>query len=283
MRNLLVWAFALFVSSGLQASILPPNNLHLEDSLYRKDSNVTKEEFEAMVVKFQEIYGPIAASLGGHLEYYGYWSQNIVNAWATRGMNLWYVTVYGGIARRPEMTVDALAVVFCHETGHHLAGFPIKPNSWAASEGQSDYFATHSCLTKLWKDELETNRQSREQIDPVGKAICDDQNTDPDAQNLCYRKLLASLSISKLLASLQEVGDVAFDTPDTRVVEETFMSHPHAQCRLDTYVAASLCDKGWDDLIVPETEADSANYTCTSFENYERGTRPLCWFKPGLE
>jgi hypothetical protein len=270
------------LSASLHANILPPNNLHLEDHLHRQDANVTAEQLAAEVAKIQRLYGPIANVFGNTLEVSGYWEVEIVNAFASRSLNYWYVAIYGGMARRPEMTLDAVTLVLCHEIGHHIAGFPTKANSWAAAEGQSDYFATHSCLTKLWKDEIEINRSSRNKIDPVGKEICDNQYHDQDAQNLCYRKILASISIANLLATLQGVEKVDLETPHTGVVEATLTSHPHAQCRLDTYVAGNMCDKQWDDRIIPADERQSVNYACSLFEGYETESRPLCWFKPTL-
>jgi hypothetical protein len=254
----------------------------LEDDLHRQDSNITAEQLAAEVAKIQRYYKPIAAEFGFNLEVAGYWEVDIVNAFASRSLNYWYVTIYGGMARRPEMTLDAVTVVLCHEIGHHVAGFPTKANSWASAEGQSDYFATHSCLTKLWKDEVEVNRASRDKIDPVGREICDDQYSDQETQNLCYRKVLASISIANLLATLQGVDKVGIDTPDMGVVETTLTSHPRAQCRLDTYLAGNLCDKQWDDRIIPADERQSVDYACSLFEGYDKETRPLCWFKPAL-
>ena len=50
--------------------------------------------------------------------------------------NKWVVAMFGGLARRPEVTKDAFQFVVCHEVGHHLAGWPFAYD-WASNEGQS--------------------------------------------------------------------------------------------------------------------------------------------------
>ena len=69
---------------------------------------------------------------------------NTVNANASQRGRTWIVNMYGGLARRPEITPDGFAMVLCHELGHHMGGFPFV-SGWAANEGQSDLFATLSC------------------------------------------------------------------------------------------------------------------------------------------
>ena len=66
-----------------------------------------------------------------------------------RLLNEWRVVIYGGL-EHPLLTLDGLTAVICHEVGHHLGGFAFKTSilgdNWAATEGQSDYFAAHRCL-----------------------------------------------------------------------------------------------------------------------------------------
>jgi uncharacterized protein YkwD len=57
------------------------------------------------------------------------------------------------------------------------------------------------------------------------------------------------------------------DTPDPTVVDKTQSKHPKAQCRLDTYLAGSLCSKAYDVNQIPKDEFAFCS------------NRPKCWFK----
>ena len=126
--------------SFAEADFMPPNNLHLQDTIL--SSNVTEEEFNAAIELVQDIYGPMIREVhGGRLRINGRWSNNTVNANASQFFGTWSVNMYGGLARRPEVTLDGFTMVICHEMGHHMGGYQFIAN-WAANEGQSDYYTT---------------------------------------------------------------------------------------------------------------------------------------------
>ena len=198
--------------------------------------------------------------------------------------------MFGGLARRSEVTADGFALVICHELGHHLAGFPFV-QSWASNEGQSDYFATQSCARLLWGDQLEKNALSRNEIPQYPKALCDEKWTDENEQNLCYRNMLAGHSLATLLGALgRQIPN--FDTPDSSIVDSTDHSHPKAQCRLDTYMAGALCSVAFNENLIPgkssptrnsrDAEIESSENLCTRYHGHTNSTRPLCWFAPNL-
>ena len=85
-----------------------------------------------------------------------------------RNLNFYKVIMFGGLARRPEITADGFLLVVCHELGHHLAGYPFI-DDWAANEGQADYFATQSCTKNIWQNDNETNSTFRVRVDYVAK------------------------------------------------------------------------------------------------------------------
>jgi hypothetical protein len=273
------------------ADFLPPNDLHLEDSLLR-DANLTKADFNGVIDQAEAIYGPILKSQhGATLNVSRLWDSNTVNASAMQFGNTWYVNMYGGLARRPEVTLDGFTLVLCHELGHHLAGYPFSA-AWAANEGQSDYFATQSCARELWKESRSKNAEARELIPDLPKAQCDSVWKTEDEQNLCYRLMLASKSIGDLAAAVSNKS-VAWDSPDTKAVTQTYNGHPQSQCRLDTMMAGALCNLAFDMKLIPgkdlgskrngpEAELMSAKHTCTQYMKHEIGYRPACWFKSTL-
>lgn len=271
-------AIGLMLLGGTaMATFMPENDLHLEDDLFMS-GGISEEEFDEVLDKLYDIYEPIVADLGGKLKFNRYWNSNTVNASASQSWGSWHVNMYGGLARRSEVTKDGFAMVVCHELGHHLGGFPYS-SSWAANEGQSDYLASLSCARLLWGEEDEENSVYRFEVNPYVQELCDGVYENRDRQNLCYRQMAANLSIAQLLAALR--GDeVDYQTPDLSEVSRTNNSHPEAQCRLDTYREATLCAAVWDEWVIPESEKESARYSCTRSQGYTVGVRPRCWFKP---
>lgn len=272
------------------AKILPDNDLYLQDRFDRA-SSVTEDEFEAIIARARSIYATHVTGNGGRLEIKGRWDDSTVNASATQFFGTWTVNMYGGLARRPEVTPDGFTLVLCHELGHHMAGFPFASN-WAANEGQADYFATNHCAQLFWGDEPEQNAAAAASVHPLAKAKCDESWSTQAAQNLCYRTMNASQSLANLLAALKE-QTVDFATPDSSEVRSTDNGHPDAQCRLDTYAAGAVCTAEYDAAVIPgkrngrgrndrSAEEQAASFSCTARDQYETGLRPRCWFKPTL-
>jgi hypothetical protein len=277
-----------FIGSTARADFMPANDLWKEDGLLR-NQGLSAEEFDAAVDEVEGVYRDIIEKQGGKLKINRYWSDSTVNANTTQISGTWIVNMYGGLARRPEVTSDGFSLVICHELGHQLGGYPFL-SAWAANEGQSDYFATYACGRVLWESQEEKNAGFRQAVDPEPKALCDQAwDAEPD-QNLCYRIMMGGKSLANLLGALG--GTKAnWNTPDTSVVAKTKDTHPVAQCRLDTYIAGALCTKAWDPSLIPgknlgsqrnsrDAEAISAAYTCTRADGYAVGYRPSCWFKP---
>lgn len=267
---------------------LPENDLYLEDRL-NNDAGITEAQFKAVIAKAVAYYGPIIKDHSARLIMNSLWTDSTVNASASQMGSSWTVNMYGGLARRAEVTVDGFALVLCHEIGHHLGGYAFT-SAWAANEGQSDYFATQSCARELWKNELEENARARATVPTQGKTLCDlTWESEPD-QDLCYRIMKGSESISRLLGALGGSG-INWDTKDTSVVSRTNNAHPRAQCRFDTYRAGAVCNKTFDPTLIPgkergssrngaDAERDSNAYACATADDFTVGTRPLCWFKP---
>lgn len=261
-------------------------------------SNMTEEEFRAILGHIQSIYAPVVSGHGGNLQISGEWKNEKLNAGAAQQGKAWRVMITGGLARRSELTPDGFALIVCHELGHHLAGFPIASRgpldgAWAANEGQADYFATQVCTRRIWKDDFAQNEKFREQATPQNMQLCERAWLRYNDQNLCLRVLAATESMILTMATLMQKPVPKFDTPDTTQVAKTNDNHPPVQCRMDTSLMGAICLADFVDHLIPgkkvkgghqslEAEQEAAQYSCTQFSGYVDGFRPQCWFKPRL-
>lgn len=293
-----------FLSAPAFATFLPPNDLAKEDGLLR-GSQVTEADFNDVIDAAEAYYRPLISTLyRSNLVVKRLWDKSTVNAMAMRAGSEWKVEMYGGLARRPEITKDGFALVLCHEIGHHLAGYPFVPGGgislfgmsrdWAANEGQSDYFASQACARQLWRNDLALNASYAESISQIPRAACDQVWDSTADRNLCYRIMTAAESLGAM-ASSSERNPAKWSTPSQRVVRKTENGHPDAQCRLDTYGAGALCDRDFNANEIPGIELDkksrngaaaekeASRTSCMRAENYELGWRPTCWFKPLID
>jgi uncharacterized protein YkwD len=276
---LLPLVFAINCGNEARATIVPSNpqfrfqQFMPDNTLDRYDSvqqpNITETEFNDILTDIETIYAPIFKAIGGNLVLERAWDDSTVNAYADQqgvcpGSNCQMIVhMYGGMARRNEMNVLGFGLVACHEIGHHLGGFPLYSDSrWAANEGQSDYFANFACARKVF------GRVAIPDLIDTDKARCDAAWGDQVSRDNCYKALDGGLHLGKLLAVLGGQAEPKYATPDPSIVKKTSDAHPRAQCRVDTYLAGSLCSKTWNDSVIPKSDGA----VC---EN-----RPRCWFAP---
>lgn len=260
----------------------PENTLDLEDGAYFNPS-MTEARFRQIIDSVKNLYTSVVSAHGARLMFEYRWTDSTVNAYATQIGNEWRVTMFGGMARRPELTEDGFAMVVCHELGHHLAGVSFYgAYDWASSEGQSDYFSTQACAKRLFAGSG-ANISKYKRI-----AKCDAVYTKNEDRAICYRSTAAGQSLANLLAKMEGAPAPSLATPDSTRVSSTFTSHPDAQCRLDTYFAGAVCTRSFPQNIIPgkdhrdtqtsvgaQTEAFKYSCSGTSY-----GARPRCWFAP---
>lgn len=206
------------------------------------------------------------------------WADDQISAYATRPVDgEFHITVSGGIVRAKGMTKDSLALVLCHELGHHLGGAPRTAlyNGWPSAEGQSDYFATAKCLKKYY---LELKNEEVDITSNIPEKIIQDCNSSyPNFvdMKICVRSMLASLDFANFLNNLPSTKvPVKLETPDTKVVKgNNINDYPRPQCRFDTLYSGALC------TISPEikTSVEDAG-TGYCMDSTRAGTRPKCWF-----
>lgn len=268
----------------------PANNLHMFDGSTGNPA-INEQVFNQIIDGVMALYQPIAKARGVTLQADKLWTDATVNASSYQQGKTWYVEMYGGLARRPEITPDGFALVVCHELGHHFGGYPFV-SGWAANEGEADYYATQTCARLIWGRDQQANMGWRGLTNipnAVATKCAQAWPNNANAQGWCVRVSAGGLSLATLLAALGKSPVPKFETPDPHVVTTTFNDHPAAQCRLDTYLAGALCTKMQDLNVIPglnaahgsaAAEQESEKYTCYEKDGFTYSARPRCWFKP---
>lgn len=255
---------------------LPPNDLKIPIGAL-EDKGITQKQFDAVMDRVEAIYGPIIKARGGHLVIKRLWDDPTVNASAQRMGSDYVLNMYGGLARHKAITQDGMALVACHELGHHIGGFPLyNGEDWASNEGQADYFANLKCLHKVFASPMAqafTRPGGDEAAARVGCAASYSKKVDAD---MCVREAMAGMSVTELFRALRNQSKLPrFDTPDPTVVTEMYDGHPDTQCRLDTYYAGSVCNRAVSEEV---SETDPVPGTCTRIAGDKMGFRPRCWY-----
>ncbi|HLE00453.1 MAG TPA: hypothetical protein VJB59_09345 [Bdellovibrionota bacterium] len=262
----------------LQEGFLPRNEMLIPpDSVFV--NGITEAKFDEILDRAVRFYAPVISNRGGVLELDRNWQDATVNAYAERNGRRWIIRMFGGLARHPAITEDGFALITCHEIGHHVGGAPKYRRSWAANEGQSDYFATLKCLRNLFSKDDNVGIVSRMKLDPVAVSSCENSFATPGDVALCERNAMAGLSVGKLAREMSggTGPEVGFSTPDRNVVTEILDDHPAAQCRLDTYFGGVNCRVPVSHEL---SETDAAAGSCSEELEFESGFRPRCWYKP---
>lgn len=259
-------------SGKSHVSFMPENKLFLQDDVSKKvnANGIDEAFFNEIINRAQSIYAPIVSQHGGNLVITGDWNDSTVNAYANREGNTWTVAMFGGMARRNEITKDGFALVICHEIGHHLGGFPTYSGNWASVEGNSDFYATAGCAEKIFSGDSPTPKPPCPFAPEAGTLPCKGYAFSSDA-TVCQRSIDGSISLGTLLAALGGEKAPSISTPDKSRVTKTSESHPKAQCRLDTMYQGILCTKKWNDSVIPRSKAEMETVTCSG--------RPACWYK----
>lgn len=289
--SILFAVLTLFVSTSVSQShtlcegFLPENDLKIPvgDNTFRgmrNNGGITEAEFNSLLDRIQNQYTGFIQQKGKTLVVNRLWSDSTVNASAQQQGNRWIINMYGGMARHPDVTFEGMAVIACHEMGHHIGGAPKVSNfmsSWATNEGGSDYFATLKCMRDLFANDDNASIISKVTIDPFARSRCLSQFTSQREQDLCMRISMGGESVSYVFQSLKkEEVRPKFDTPDTSQVSKTNDGHPATQCRLDTYFAGTICPVS---ASIPVSDSDFKAGSCVEGTD-AAGFRSRCWFNP---
>jgi len=256
--------------------VAPNNNLWI-DVNDKISGGITKDQFNKVIDDVNSVYEPIFKSLNCRLVFERNWDDGTVNASTDRDRTTCNVYMYGGLARYATITPDAFTYAICHEIGHHLGGAPKDDfGLWASVEGQADYFAGLKCLKKIWGHDDNVLLMGQRTIDPIAVSACEKRYSNSSDIALCKRLTQAGKILASILANIKGESEVSFSSPSQVVVQETMADHPPSQCRLDTFLAAALCNKNPDENFSDENSRIGAcNQGSDSF-----GFRPRCWYKP---
>lgn len=267
------------------SGIVAENNLKIPVGL-KAAGGITEQTFNKVIDRVASLYSQEVKQKGASLVFERNWTDPTVNAHARRDDKtgkIWYIAMFGGLARHPTMTEDGFAIVVCHELGHQIGGAPkkIDPTAgsmWASNEGQADYFATLKCLRNYFAKDRNVDIVKKIKVPTDVATKCSNSFANAEEVAICERSAMAGLTMGNFFRVLSNQKTmVAFSTPDKNVVKKTDDNHPMAQCRLDTYYQGSLCDKSVSEKV---SDKDENIGTCTKRNGDEVGLRPLCWFKP---
>lgn len=296
MTRKLISSIILLCVLPVGATFLPESDIRY-DKLTTGPSQINEKQFNDLIRQVQTAYQDIVRDQGGKLRISGSWNSDKLNAGATQLFGSWNVQISGALARRPELTADGFTLILCHELGHHLGGYSFSRQGfpiggvWAANEGEADYFASQACARKLWAQETDLNQEFAKKVSEYAKAKCDQAWTRETEKALCYRVSAAADSIGQTMAGITNKPVPRFETPDTKVVNQTSDDHPEPQCRVDTSFQAALCAVNFDERVIPgkkvnggphsrAAEEEAARYSCMDKNSF--GARPGCWFKSQL-
>jgi hypothetical protein len=274
---------AVLACSSLNASTPELNGCFPDSSLRysrfdKMGGGLTQSEYFRMQERFKSIFDPIVKErFGKSIIFENCWPQDEVNAYCTRDNDdNPVIKILGGIVRHPEMTMDGLYLLACHELGHYLGGAPkafrgrSNQRGWSSAEGQADYFATTKCLPLIFSIEKENEKaMDYFSFDQVEKA----KSRCKDKSSLCIRMAMASLAISNVFHTITPYEDVPeLDKKDSKKVYVTHYGHPSPQCRLDTFLNGANCKNDFKVLFDP---IDPSVGAC----NEEESQRPVCWYQ----
>ena len=278
-----------FAPKVLCDGFLPENNMKIPVGskiranfmLNTGTGGITEAQFNGVMDRIERLYGPVVKQAGGTLQINRLWTDATVNASAEQIQGKWILNMYGGLARHAATTEEGMALVACHELGHHLGGAPKIAgwfgDDWATNEGGADYFATLKCLRNYFAEDDNESILAKVTLDPLVQTQCTSQLSNHTDQLLCERTSLSNKSVSNLFMDLR--GDKvapSFDTPDKTVVAQMDDNHPQTQCRMDTYFNGSICHV---DKSASNSSTDFRQGSCVQGVD-QFGWRPLCWFKP---
>lgn len=126
-------------SQKLCTGIVPPNDMHIP-VIGTRSGGLSEAEFNAVMDKMDAYFVPVVKAKGKTYKLNRLWTDDTVNASADEQGDVWNVNMYGGLARYPIMTTDAMMLVACHETGHHMGGAPKEGGAGGGGGGGGNPF-----------------------------------------------------------------------------------------------------------------------------------------------
>ena len=288
-KNYLVALLSLFVFFEISSSWAQDrscfSNPSLRISIRSFTNGITEEKFNRIIDQVAQIHAPQFKARRQKLTIKKKWNDDKVSARAYLRFIFFgapIIEISGGLARHPELTADGLALIACHEIGHHLGGAPkilsIDGPTWNSLEGQADYYSSLKCLRRVFaKDDNRSLMEARQNVPLYLKQQCESRFKDSEEAAICIRSALAGKSAASTTLQLEKgEKEIDFHTPDPTVVASIIKYHPNSQCRLDTYLQGALCDAPVDEAL---NKNDPHLGACSRQWGQIVGARPQCWYK----
>jgi hypothetical protein len=281
--------FMFFISCGgrkgpVQLPDFNPTEMNPLDYRFseaeRNNSPELEHSFNETIDEVFEIFSPIFKSMDKIVKVKKDWLNQRQNAYVMMYPSGYgerefsEVVFYGGLLRFPGMNADSLALVACHEIGHIIGGSPVSISGdfIFSVEGQADYFATAKCAKLFFgpkNNELWLKNQPF--IDNDIQRMCFNDDNMP----LCTRILMASKKLARFFTNHSPEFRLSVLTPSKVKAKKTWVIHPDAQCRLDTFVQGYFCKA--DETLMPKNDDPNFAY-CSENNGDMAGLRPSCWY-----
>lgn len=205
------------------------------------------------VSDLEQVAAWLAKEYGPHIEFTVDYDALKFNALASMENETRRVVLNLGLILHPKVTKDVLALIGCHEVGHHLGGAPRKVDPPLSYEGQADFFAPQSCFDRWLSMNLAGTYAIRTEVQHYCRIL--GPLLRGTVEN-CSRTMEASVLLSEVFAGIKRVPSVPrLEQQEILRVAQSISDHGTPQCRLDTFR--------------------------NGFLNYQRAEmpRPGCWYK----
>ena len=168
------------------------------------------------------------------------------------------ITFDGGLLNMTNFSKGALATIACHEVGHIIGGTPQTRGllrkdfeEMNLSEGMSDYFATHKCLKKLYRNGI-LNEESSPKIARID-TIC--------STSLDYLECITVLNSSYDNFNSSNFNGENLNIPSGFIAEGNHLSgasmvgayYPPHSCRFDVAISGYFCSESSDSVCGVDT------------------------------
>ena len=238
-------------------------------------ATIQKEKFDQIIESLEKIYSPVFHTRQQLLNINANWDSERFEALARYEMDrhgkIAIIDITGAVARHPAITEEAFATIVCHEIGHFLAGQPAYRGF--STEGQADYFAASGCMRRLLPQLPENFFSSPPRAPWAVKRRCIDAYESIEEVNICIRSTMGGYGLSAFVAYRKSQNKPNFETPDPLEAGSLSFSPNTVQCRLDTFIVASLCNP------VLKQHVDSQRpWLCSRKGDLAHLARPLCWY-----
>lgn len=234
---------------------------------------VSESEFYAIIDKSKEILTPIFKQNGLELTINADYNDPTVNAYAERDVEQVTLHFFGGLAKNKFMNPQGFSIVVGHEAWHGLSLYPLYQNSYASSEGSSDFGAVASFARKFFAGSSGDNCSCKAcGFVPEYSGKIEDYCSkfqDEERANICRLSMSGGLSLGKVLADISDEPEPSYERPDTSVIKRTMTSHPSSSCRLTQYGMAALAD-----IEIPDSPLLSNKMRASAVLPYYA----KCWF-----